>query len=57
MCDVCFAIVCSLSHLLLFFFFVPREGLFCNYRIRPNYRTMRLGFSKLLETPCSKILT
>ena len=34
--------------------------LFCHYytkvyRIRPNYRTVRLGFSKLLENTCGKI--
>ena len=27
------------------------------YRIRPTYHTVRLGFSKLLETPCSKLST
>ena len=31
---------------------------FCTYRIRPNYRTVRLGFSKLLGTlRCDKICT
>ena len=25
------------------------------FRIRPNYRTVRLGFSKLLENTCGKI--
>ena len=31
-------------------------GVIRNYRIRPNYRTVRLGFSKLLRTLiCGKI--
>ena len=34
------------------------DGTFTNYRIRPNYRTVCLGFSKLLGTlRCDKICT
>ena len=28
---------------------------FIGYCIQPNYRTVRLGFSKLLENTCGKI--
>ena len=33
------------------------NGHFPIYRIRPYYHTVCIGFSKLLETPCSKIST
>ena len=40
------------------FFFLFFFQLKSRYRIRPNYRTVRLGFSKLLGTlRCDKICT
>ena len=38
--------------------FLSKKALIFSYRIRPNYRTVRLGFSKLLGTlRCDKICT
>ena len=38
-------VVVLLSCLFFFFFFFSK---FCTYRIRPRYRTVRLGLSKIL---------